>query len=1490
MLRRQTKWNTTTPALGSSKEVSFLPRFTTHYKVWSKEVPGDLEDKDNLLNNSFGASEAVDIISQLNLPINYWLAKLNIERHEMHLLTNLRFFSFSSCQVSSLCPNLSISQIVLHVKVLINVFAFLPLYSWCVVLQRVRSHFVRQDTPVSCLCLNFKTETVLRQVATTIVQAKQTLRKGYGDLWIYQEEENERDLEMSVEHFEQRTLSKWFPSNTGEQDQRRNKEQCCNLEASRYNLLWQSALTAISWQKQRNEGFFNHRATVLRPPPGTKIQHLPEGSETETKYLSTISRLLRIQNTNIRGKQCELNEESDITGLNWYKMDFYLDLKKLYAPASTSCQQPTAGPAKKSATTNIAILADGGKKTERVSFHGVKLLGQVKVVPQEQNRRLLRSTSAKRFSPLEEGMNRKHSDTGERQPQNHQNAHDEPLKRSDSAARLSKSVVTRGNPSPVLKIWQERESKINTETHRQPEERMRRAESIIENRRTKESYASVVKRSSSFHKSTPLRSSDGMEQVSSIALRASDEIVRQPLRTSQDPIETITHQTQSGNDCIPLDSPHQLNTDTTSHITTEMSDSDDSDEESMSSDLDSMRMDNAPVVELAKQAKPSPSVTPPSPFSSRPIIGLRSTQDLLDRILHEPLEAIRSEKRSSSESMKLRAEIPKRLDRRAITLPSAINEAYFQSHSTELAPQISHQRMSTVALSEDEIEQYVRLSGEIPPINADVSTSHEDTVHDASDSNSSQEKSTLQDKTMTSKEKRMTSQERMRAMTSAQYDKERNRSKTTVTSFLLASRSPPMSRRPTTESFPQEHLFVSAVPSVLKPRSGTISSPPTSTTPSSETTSPQSSFLFSPPPGHASLQILPPVDVENNSSPYKPKKRNERHQTLSSGTPPRGKVHYSGSKRTDESAGIVATLFGGLLSRKTGNKHGELKFLLALPTASTHPTQMVDRCVPPTELIPSLGGSNCDHGSWGSETHSTMETTGFVLTLCGKGLDRMDGAFRKSDPYVIIKDQKSQEIYRSEVVNQTLDPVWKTFELSTADCSGFNAPLILEDEDGQDDFIGGMTTSLKELTDSSTVLRIINSKKVGKAFYKHSGKVVVTACRATSTVTKRQAYDNYLVTFRASGLDKNSLITKLNVSIQIRTVSEDETTENPVIAESEIYFNKNNPIWKPVTLSTEEAGGLKGKLSIDVIDSRHNKPFLLGTVHTSLKEILGNSPQLPILKHSKGGSSKPAGILYVDFVEGQGKTVTVDSARESVSEFTWKRPESDIKDTHSHFPTSEPVDLKSSIPATNITPVGSLDRSKTLDQEAPKNEPQTKISGPRFTPIPQVEPTTANKPLSFFFVLSVLSVAFLLSQFLCARPDKAQDRDRSTHKDDQKYAGEDNASAEVDPLQRTGGTAAFFQNENCYRFSSAGRDSTPSVAELEESSSSYLSPDVVKEALSSIKAKLREEDGGQFESTELEDLETGHDETAYYLLVQLESQQAEFSARGSRTTIEQTKE
>ncbi|PRP72997.1 hypothetical protein PROFUN_14660, partial [Planoprotostelium fungivorum] len=80
-----------------------------------------------------------------------------------------------------------------------------------------------------------------------------------------------------------------------------------------FKIVPYSGLRNSAYEKELNAGHTN-RAAVLRPPPGMKIQHLPEGIRVyvsrnpadfkdyldeisaETKYLSTISRLVKKEN------------------------------------------------------------------------------------------------------------------------------------------------------------------------------------------------------------------------------------------------------------------------------------------------------------------------------------------------------------------------------------------------------------------------------------------------------------------------------------------------------------------------------------------------------------------------------------------------------------------------------------------------------------------------------------------------------------------------------------------------------------------------------------------------------------------------------------------------------------------------------------------------------------------------------------------------------------------------------------------------------------------------------------------------------------------------------------------------------------------------------------------------------------------------------------------------------------------------------------------
>ncbi|PRP73281.1 hypothetical protein PROFUN_16752, partial [Planoprotostelium fungivorum] len=77
-----------------------------------------------------------------------------------------------------------------------------------------------------------------------------------------------------------------------------------------YKIIPYSGLRNSAYEKELNAGHIN-RATVLKPPPGMNIHHLPKDQMQETESEEGFYKLLRIQNTKIRGKKCELNEESE---------------------------------------------------------------------------------------------------------------------------------------------------------------------------------------------------------------------------------------------------------------------------------------------------------------------------------------------------------------------------------------------------------------------------------------------------------------------------------------------------------------------------------------------------------------------------------------------------------------------------------------------------------------------------------------------------------------------------------------------------------------------------------------------------------------------------------------------------------------------------------------------------------------------------------------------------------------------------------------------------------------------------------------------------------------------------------------------------------------------------------------------------------------------------------------------------------------------------
>uniref|UniRef100_A0A4W5PDK9 Copine-2 n=1 Tax=Hucho hucho TaxID=62062 RepID=A0A4W5PDK9_9TELE len=126
-----------------------------------------------------------------------------------------------------------------------------------------------------------------------------------------------------------------------------------------------------------------------------------------------------------------------------------------------------------------------------------------------------------------------------------------------------------------------------------------------------------------------------------------------------------------------------------------------------------------------------------------------------------------------------------------------------------------------------------------------------------------------------------------------------------------------------------------------------------------------------------------------------------------------------------------------------------------------------------------------------------------TLTLYGRKLDKKD-FFGKSDPYLEFHKQgddgKWMLVHRTEVIKNTLDPVWKPFTvplISLCDGDVDRSIKVLcydYDNDGSHDFIGEFQTTVTKM--SEVEFECINPKKQKKKkSYKNSGIIILKSCK-----------------------------------------------------------------------------------------------------------------------------------------------------------------------------------------------------------------------------------------------------------------------------------------------------------------------------------------------------------------------------------------------------------
>lgn len=138
-----------------------------------------------------------------------------------------------------------------------------------------------------------------------------------------------------------------------------------------------------------------------------------------------------------------------------------------------------------------------------------------------------------------------------------------------------------------------------------------------------------------------------------------------------------------------------------------------------------------------------------------------------------------------------------------------------------------------------------------------------------------------------------------------------------------------------------------------------------------------------------------------------------------------------------------------------------------------------------------------------------------TLTLSGRKLDKKD-FFGKSDPYLEFhkqgEDGKWMLVHRTEVIKNTLDPVWKPFtvpliSLCNGDVERSIKVLCYDyDNDGGHDFIGEFQTTVSKMSEAQNSVEVefdcINPKKQKKKKnYKNSGVIILKSCKIAHDYT-----------------------------------------------------------------------------------------------------------------------------------------------------------------------------------------------------------------------------------------------------------------------------------------------------------------------------------------------------------------------------------------------------
>ncbi|KAH7846485.1 hypothetical protein Vadar_014529 [Vaccinium darrowii] len=221
----------------------------------------------------------------------------------------------------------------------------------------------------------------------------------------------------------------------------------------------------------------------------------------------------------------------------------------------------------------------------------------------------------------------------------------------------------------------------------------------------------------------------------------------------------------------------------------------------------------------------------------------------------------------------------------------------------------------------------------------------------------------------------------------------------------------------------------------------------------------------------------------------------------------------------------------------------------------------------------------------------------------------------KSDPMAVVykknMDGSLVELGRSEVVMNSLDPAWiekinvsyqfeilqpLVFHVYDVDTRYHNLPvktLKLKDQE----FLGEASCVLSEIvTKQSRTLTLKLQNKHGHSGLKNLGTLTVYA---EETVASRNAVE---ITFRCSHLENKDLFSLSDPFLRISRIVENGSSVP--VCKTEVLNNNLNPLWKPISLSSQQFGSKENPLVIECFDfNGDGNHVLIGKLQKSVADL-----------------------------------------------------------------------------------------------------------------------------------------------------------------------------------------------------------------------------------------------------------------------------------------------